>query len=114
MDKSRPGEFERDFVNKVDWNNEESIRYLSAINCLQNYILGKDGGHEETEIPNPAAPTRTSRTRRFLTFSRTIEEITLWNHENPSWTGDVRQRPETVGFEGPGIRCAVQVPIKDG
>ena len=114
MDKSRPGEFEKDCVNKVDWNNEESIRYLSAINCLQNYILGKHGGHDETETP-AASPQKThDGTRRFLRFSKTIEEITLWNYEAPSLVGDAKRRPEAVGFEGPGICCGAIVPIKDG
>ena len=75
---------------QVDWSNEETIRYLSAINCLHNYALGKVSDIDA----NPDAAMIERRKKKpapkgFLSFSETIEQIRLMDSESVSFTREV-------------------------
>ena len=70
----------------VDWSNEDTLRYLSAINCLHNYTLGITCDIEPiaTESANSEA-TKKPSPKGFLTFSDTVEQIRLMDDESSSF-----------------------------
>jgi hypothetical protein len=59
-------------LDDIDWSNEESIRYLSAINCLHNYAVGKSTEHEMVQHADKSIkPSK----KMFLSFAETLEQI---------------------------------------
>lgn len=75
----------------VDWGNEDAVRYLSAINCIHNYTLGKvfemrqsDVRQSDVKAGSDLADSNTrkkSSCKGFLTFSNTVEHIFLLDSE---------------------------------
>jgi hypothetical protein len=76
----------------VDWSNEESVRYLSAINCLHNYSLGKlldikmpkkdTGAGSDSSVFDDSKSKKGSSCKGFLTFSDTVEQVMLLDVES--------------------------------
>jgi hypothetical protein len=59
----------------VDWSNEESVRYLSAINCLHNYAIGKSSEHDLVQNGDNGVRERKPSKKMFLSFAETLEQI---------------------------------------
>jgi hypothetical protein len=81
----------------IDWSNEESVRYLSAINCLHNYSLGKffdiklpekdtDAG---SDLFDNSKSKKVSSCKGFLTFSDTVEQIMLLDAESITFSQSI-------------------------
>ncbi len=68
-----------DRAESLDWSNEETLRYLSAINCLHNYAIGKLNENELTE--NGEIHLRRNRPSKkiCLSFAEALEEIQLFD-----------------------------------
>ena len=63
-------------LDDIDWSNEESIRYLSAINCLHNYAVGKSTEHEMVQHADKSMkPSNKPSKKMFLSFAETLEQI---------------------------------------
>ncbi len=62
-------------LDHVDWSNEESVRYLSAINCLHNYAVGKCTEHELDHNGDNGVRKQKPSKNMFLSFAETLEQI---------------------------------------
>jgi hypothetical protein len=58
-------------LDHIDWSNEDSVRYLSAINCLHNYAVGKSTDQNGDNGVRRQKPSK----NMFLSFAETLEQI---------------------------------------
>jgi hypothetical protein len=87
--------------SSLDWSNEESLRYLSAINCLHNYSVGKSNANEL--LDNDGRHSRNDRPSKkiYLRFAETLEEILYFDADAASSTQCMRSINEKKKQEAP-------------
>ena len=62
-------------LDHVDWSNEESFRYLSALNCLHNYAVGKSTEYDLVQNGDNVVSRQKPSKKMFLSFAETLEQI---------------------------------------